>query len=82
MSIGIRPLGVFCFVVHRWQNHSYGGNRSGLWSLGMHFLWNNRLHSAQALAPFGGAVLFCWGVSFLHMVQCVSGSGLAFGRGE
>ena len=25
MSIGIRPLGVFCFVVHRWQNQSWGG---------------------------------------------------------
>ena len=75
MSIGIRPLGVFCFVVHRWQNQSWGGNRSGLCSLGIHFLWKTRLHSAQALAPFGGSVLFCWGVSFLHMVQCVSGSG-------
>ena len=76
MSIGIRPLGVFGFFVHRWQNQSWGGKRSGLCSSGMHVLWKTRLHSSQALAAFGGLVLFCCGVFFLHTVHCVFGSGL------
>jgi hypothetical protein len=55
ISIGIRPLGVFLFILQWWQNQSWGGNRSGLCSSGMHFLWKTRLHSSQALADFGGS---------------------------
>ena len=75
ISIGIRPLGVFLFVVQWWQNQPWEGNRSGLCSSGMHVLWKTRLHSSQVLAAFGGLILLCCGVPFLHLVHCVSGSG-------
>jgi hypothetical protein len=79
ISIGIRPLGVFLFILQWWQNQSWGGNRSGLCSSGMHFLWKTRLHSSQALAAFGGLTLFS--VVFLYCTWCIVCPVLVFGLG-